>query len=287
MRVTHPYAGRRAALATKHAKDRAIAPALARTPGLAVVVPDRLDTDLLGTFSGEIERPAPPRETALLKARLGVKASGLPRALASEGAFGPHPQAFLVPAGLELLAFVDAELGIELTETRLSRHTNFAHTTTAALDTETDRFLASSGFPYHAIVARPNAGEPNGTLAKGLRSRDELAGAIKRAARASSDGLARLETDMRAHLNPTRMRQIALLARRLAARLTKLCPACDAPGYGAVETERGLPCSACATPTDWIAIEIDGCARCRHRSERPRSDGLTAADPMHCPYCNP
>lgn len=287
MTKPHPYAGLPVALATKHDKQSAIAPALARTPGLRVIVPDDLDTDRLGTFTGEIERPAPPRETALLKAQMGIEATGLPRALASEGAFGPHPQAFLIPAGLELLAFIDVELDVEVVEARLSRETNFAHLTAAALDAHTVAFLRRVGFPDHALVARPNAGESDGTLAKGIARRDQLAVAIKRCVRASADGLARLETDMRAHHNPTRMRQIALLTRRLAARLTTTCPACGAPGYGTVETERGLPCATCTTPTEWIAVEIDGCTRCQHHTRRSRSDRLTAADPAHCPRCNP
>lgn len=284
----HPYAGKRVALATKHAKQRAIAPALARTPGLEVLVPDGLDTDRLGTFTGEIERPGPPRETALLKARLGIEATGLPRAIASEGAFGPHPQVFLAAGGLEILAFIDAELELEVTEAQLTLHTNFAHLTAAAtLDPDTLTFLHRVGFPAHALVVRPNAGEPNGTLAKGIARRDQLAAAIKHCARASPDGRARLETDMRAHHNPTRMGQIALLARRLAARLNTRCPACGAPGYGTIDTEPGLPCAACTSPTDWIAVEIDGCTLCQHHTRRPRSDQLTTADPAHCPNCNP
>ena len=58
-------------------------------PACRVVVAAEVDTDRLGTFTGEVERPGPPRETALMKARLGQRATGLPRALASEGVFGP------------------------------------------------------------------------------------------------------------------------------------------------------------------------------------------------------
>ena len=58
-------------------------------PACRVVVAAEVDTDRLGTFTGEVERPGPPRETALMKARLGQGATGLPCALASEGAFGP------------------------------------------------------------------------------------------------------------------------------------------------------------------------------------------------------
>lgn len=283
----HPYAGQRVALATKHAKDQAIAPALARSPGLQVIVPSGVDTDQLGTFTGEIERPAPPRATALMKAHLAVEATGVPRGLASEGAFGPHPQLFFVPGGIELLALVDLELGTEVVEGCLSERTNFAHTTSTDLDQQTRDFLAHVGFPAHALVVRPNAAEPAGPLAKGIQDPTELARAIERCRRASHDGLARIETDMRAHLNPTRMREIARLAQRLALRLDALCPDCHAPGYGLLDTQRGLPCSACQTATDLVAVEIHGCARCPSRDHRPRSDGLLAADPGHCPYCNP
>jgi hypothetical protein len=58
-------------------------------PALRVVVAAEVDTDRLGTFTDEVERPGPPRETALMKARLGQRATGLPRALASEGRSGP------------------------------------------------------------------------------------------------------------------------------------------------------------------------------------------------------
>jgi hypothetical protein len=92
-------------LRPKHGKEAAIGPALAASPGLRVVVAAEVDTDRLGTFTGEVERPGPPRETALMKARLGQRATGLPRALASEGAFGAHPHTFPTAAGLELLAF--------------------------------------------------------------------------------------------------------------------------------------------------------------------------------------
>ena len=93
---------------------------------------------------------------------------------------------------------------------------------------------------------------------------------------------------MRADRNPTRMRSaFARLAKRLDARLTRRCPDRGTPGYGAVAAERGLPCAACAAPTDWVAVLVDGCARCARRRPRPRDDGRRATDPAHCARCNP
>lgn len=92
---------------------------------------------------------------------------------------------------------------------------------------------------------------------------------------------------MRAHHNPTRMREIAALAETLADRLATQCPACNTPGYGTLDFERGLPCEWCETPTQSIAAEIHGCQHCQHQTHHPRPDGLTTADPGQCDACNP
>ena len=54
--MRHPYAGRSAVLATMHRKEEAIVPALQSTVGLLVAPAPGLDTDQLGTFTGEISR---------------------------------------------------------------------------------------------------------------------------------------------------------------------------------------------------------------------------------------
>ncbi len=100
-------------------------------------------------------------------------------------------------------------------------------------------------------------------------------------------GLAWLETDMRAHCNPIRMATIRRLAFRLVRRVATTCPACDAPGWGLVGTRVGLPCRACGLATELVHFEDFGCVACSHRQLRPRRDRLKAADPAHCPYCNP
>lgn len=61
---------------------------------------------------------------------------------------------------------------------------------------------------------------------------------------------------MRAHHNPTRMQVIEELADKLAQRLMTPCPACDMPGFGIVDIERGLPCRLCHLPTQSIYHDI-------------------------------
>ncbi|MFU0507935.1 hypothetical protein [Pseudaminobacter sp. NGMCC 1.201702] len=52
--------------------------------GLIVGTAPALDTDVLGTFTGEIPRAGSTREAAIAKARLGMAATGLPRGIVSE-----------------------------------------------------------------------------------------------------------------------------------------------------------------------------------------------------------
>ncbi len=285
-----PYVGRRVALASLHGKERALARPLRAALGLELQLAAGVDTDRLGTFSGEVERPADAEETCRRKAALGMEATGLPLGLASEGSFGPHPQIPFLPAGMEWLSFVDAERGLVIGERLLARRTNFDHRSAARIEDLGD-WPEQVGFPSHALIVRPHqpaAGvAPTAALRKGLRHRTDLAEAIALAALASGDGLALVETDMRAHMNPTRMAAIRHLAFRLVRRIASPCPRCASPGWGRIDVRTGLPCRSCGTPTALVAREVHGCVACSHTEERPRADGLSAAEPGHCPWCNP
>jgi hypothetical protein len=281
-----PYQDRKVALATMHRKEEAIAPALMEALGLYVVPAPRLDTDQLGTFAGEIPRRSNMLDTAVAKARMGMQATGLPLGLASEGSFGPHPLIPFFLGGIELMVFIDHERGLVVHETLVAEQTNFSHRIVVPAE-PIDDFLGTAGFPSHGLIVRPHAGEICHNMTKGITSRTALDAAIGLAAQASADGKAHIETDMRAHMNPTRMRALTTLARQLGRRLASPCPACAAPGWGRMDIVRGLQCEECGTSTDMILKEVFACAAGAHREELPRSDGLTYASPAHCPYCNP
>ena len=104
------YTGRAAVLATKHDKLPLVAPPLAAVGREVLAV--AVDTDRLGTFTGEIPRPGSPRDTAIAKARLAMAATGSSLGLASEGSIGPHPATPLLTVDVELLVLVDDELDI-------------------------------------------------------------------------------------------------------------------------------------------------------------------------------
>jgi hypothetical protein len=278
-----PYDGAEAALATMHGKAAALGPPLARALGLRLRVPTGLDTDRLGSFTGEIPRPGPMEETAIAKARMGMAAAGLPLGLASEGSYGPHPQLPFLALGVELLAWIDAGRGLTVIE-RMTDPAPAYDQAEAGGMAALAPFLDRAGFPRTALIVRPNSGGP---AEKGLREPAALARAVTRAARASADGLAFVQTDMRAHVNPRRMATIGRLAEKLAARLARPCPACAAPGFGLTAVARGLPCAWCRRPGEMVRHERHGCAGCGHEERRPRPDGLTEADPANCPICNP
>jgi len=280
------YRTRPISLATQHGKQRAVARPFRAALGLEVVVPPGLDTDSLGTFTGERPRPGTAMATCLAKARLGMAASGLPLGLANEGSFGPHPAVPFMPAGIERMAFIDAERDLVITETLLSARTNHGHRQVASL-AALQAWLPVLGFPSHALIVKRTGSGGDAVIAKGLTCVEQLAAAIAQACALSDAGTAWVETDMRAHLNPTRMASIRALAFKLARRIATPCPACGAPGWGATGALDGLPCEDCGGASTLVRCEVFSCVACTHREERPRRDGLQRAAARYCLQCNP
>jgi hypothetical protein len=279
------YVGKTIVLATKHEKERAVSHAFRRHLGANIAVAD-VDTDRLGTFSGEVERKGNPVEVALKKAKLGIRASGLPLGLANEGSFGPYSAVPFANVDMEILAFVDKDLGIEIVEQTESFMTNLTFCT-ARVGDNIEEFLKRARFGSHALVVRPNDGDKFATIFKGIQKVSDLESAIEKCCALSPDGKAHLETDMRAHMNPTRMKVIRKLGYQMAKRLCRRCSDCSAPGWGLVDVEAGLPCSWCGLPTPLVFKEIYRCARCGHEEKKRRADGKESADAQHCPDCNP
>lgn len=278
----HPYRGRWAAIATMHGKERAIAPVLCRWFEMAVTTAPGVDTDEFGTFTGEIERKGTMLDAARAKAELAIARTGAPIGIGSEGAFGPDPLLPLVASGRELLLLREAATGHEIVVTRPTR-TNYDHVTVAPGD-PIEEFLARVGFPDHAVIVRADPRD-NQAPAKGLIRRATVEAALRAAFETS--GEASIETDMRAHLNPTRMATIARLTRALAVRTARRCPCCGAPGFGIIDVERGLPCGECEAPTRRIRAEIHGCSACQAKLKRHERGPTITADPTWCDMCNP
>ncbi len=283
-RSEHPYTGLVAILATKHGKIPLIAPPLERDIGLRVEAV-AVDTDSLGTFTGDIPRQGSPLETAVAKARLGMDATGRALGLASEGSIGPHPAMPFVIADREIIVLVDDDNGIVVWEGYSSWDVVAAATSVEA-SSDLGEFLAEADFPNHQLIVRPNIGAVH-PIHKGISSIEKLTAAIAECAAIANDGLARVENDLRAHACPSRQVVIAAAAERLAVRLASRCPACGAPGWGRIDVLLGVPCAWCGTEVTRPRAEIDGCPACEHRETRPVVSPDDLADPGECSNCNP
>jgi hypothetical protein len=278
-----PYAGRHVALLTQHGKERVIAPVIEPALGCRVERVRGYDTDRLGTFTRSIPRAGTQLDAARKKARIGMELAGLPLGLASEGSFGPDPMLGVIPWNVELLVFLDDESGIEIVGFAQGR-ANHAHVL-AGEWAAAEAFARQAGFPVHHLVVRPE-GENDPRHRKGIAGWADLEAAFRWAQSEAAGGPVFLESDLRAHANPTRMDMIQLAARDLATRLQSRCPSCGAPGFWLVERMAGLPCRDCGAPTRQTRADVHGCVSCAHRATRERTDALFA-DPQRCDECNP
>ena len=283
--IGHPYANARIGLATIHAKDLAIAPPFRRLLDAEVVVAHGLDTDALGTFSGEVPRPDALVETCVIKAELAFRTLDVDYAIASEGSYGPIDRVPLVSSGVEILAFIDRKRGLRIVETLCTHRTNWRLRRFRAGDPNVPTVVKAMGFPGYGVFVLNNSDYSHPV--KDLVNMDEVVAAVNREAKRSDDGLALVISDMRANRNPMRMLVLRALSWKLAKRLERLCPKCHTPGFGPIGVRRGLPCERCGQPTHWIDFEIDGCSLCGHAESRPRKDGRKTAANLSCATCNP
>ncbi|MFM6936191.1 MAG: DUF6671 family protein [Aquirufa sp.] len=277
------FDGRAIAIATKHGKEAVIAPRLSEALGLRCVNSDQLDTDTLGTFSGEVERRLNPLETARLKCSLAMEITGTELAIASEGSFGAHPSIPFIPAHEELLVLIDKKNAWEFVVRRLETKTNYSQILLQSYD-ELDGFLTQAQFPSHAIIIKKSADDPTDCV-KGVHDERALRETIHRFMQRY--GQCSLETDMRAMHNPTRMIVIDALTLELVQQIQSACPVCNTPGFRLTDIKRGLLCSNCGLPTRSVKSEVYRCQFCQHTEQRAPSHGLKMEDPMYCDFCNP
>jgi len=283
--MSQAYRGACIILPTKHAKSVAIAPPFLEKLG-ASMLEYLLDTDTLGTFSGEVERAGNALECAKRKCEWALELLGetVEYCIASEGSFGPHPHIPFLRCDQEILYFIDRKRGFQLHMVHVTERTNYQMKALDSLQA-LRAFAKTAQFPAHALIVRPN--DTRGLLFKGIDSEASLEQAFHESATRSRDGKVWVETDMRAQHNPLRMAAIGELAVKMVDRLATPCPACSAPGWGRIAVEKGLRCEYCDQETEMIAQEIYGCVLCEHTERKLRIDGIVAAPQQQCNWCNP
>lgn len=273
-------------LATKHHKEKVIAPILEEL-GIQVIVPHNFDTDLFGTFTREVERAGNQIAAARLKAEKALTVTGETLGFASEGTFSPHPAVPFVACNKEVVILLDTANELEIVGQEFSTETNYSHKVIKSVP-EADAFADQVGFPEHGLVVIIDpSSKNNAEIIKGITSKEQLWEAVTFALNKSPDGKAHIETDMRALYNPTRMKNIAKATHDLIRKINNLCPKCSCPGFDLIARKKGLRCACCNLPTELILALIYKCKKCDFTQEILFPDKLEKSDPSQCIYCNP
>ncbi len=265
-------------VASKHEKEKVIKPLFDAIYN-CTFLSSEIDTDLLGTFSGEIERTLSPYETAFEKCRMAFKTTDADFAIASEGSFGPHPTLFFVPADEEFLLFISRDEKLIIWAKHISTETNFNKIENPNREELSD-FLEKVQFPSHKVILKSNT-----RIEKGIDDLNVLNQLIQ-VSKLQNESFS-IETDMRAHCNPTRMKVIEETTVKLLEKLNSLCPSCETPGFSVQEVIKGLPCAQCGLKTESTLKHIKICTTCNHKEDIFYPRGIQAEDPMYCPFCNP
>lgn len=277
------FQGRNLLIATKHEKEKVIAPILEKELGVKCHVSSEFDTDELGTFTGEIERKGDPISTARNKCHRAMDLMDCDLAIASEGSFGSHPTIFFAPADDEFLLLIDKKNNIEISVRELSLETNFNGSEIKTKE-ELQEFASASKFPSHGLILRKSK-EDLEEITKGIIDEKLLNDTFFKLIK--NYGTAYIETDMRAMFNPSRMKVIEKATLKLVKKIKSVCPNCKTPGFGIVDRKVGLPCNQCRFPSKSTLSYIYNCQKCNYKKEEEFPNGKQTEDPMYCDICNP
>lgn len=277
------FKSRTLVIGTKHRKELVIAPLVENALGVRCVVGHKIDTDIFGTFTGEVERTTDPLTTLRNKCLYTLQQTGYNLAIASEGSFGAHPSIPFLPANEEWLMLMDTKNNIEIFVREISTDTNFSSAGCKSLQ-QVKEFAKQVGFPTHGLILKPAEGVVT-DMVKGIVTPEVLEAEGMRLLEKYGEVFA--ETDMRALYNPTRMRVIEKAAEKLVNKITSLCPQCNWPGFDVINYKTGLPCELCGTPTRSIISYTYGCTGCGYQKEAlfPHQKEFESAG--YCDVCNP
>lgn len=277
------FKGRKLLIATKHGKEKAIAPLLEHALGVHCEVISDFDTDQFGTFSGEVERTLSPVDTVRLKCLTAMQKYKIDLAVANEGSFGPHPSLFFMPADDEFIILIDKENNLEIIAREISTETNFSGEEITSIEQLND-FVTQVQFPTHGLIVK-NKKENFSDVVKDIFDYDTLLKAFN--SFKEKYGSVYIETDMRAHANPSRMKVIETVTQKLITKIQSTCPSCTKPGFDVTDAVTGLPCAYCGAPTRGILKLVYTCLHCNNQKEILYPNGNHTEDPSRCDFCNP
>lgn len=275
---------RRILIASKHQKEIVFLPLLQQAFQAEVKVAELLDTDQLGTFSGEIERVDDPLTTLRHKCQQALALyPDEELVLASEGSFGAHPYLFFVAADEEWLMLYDKKYNIEIIAKEISMETNFNGKEIQSLS-ELAEFADQCLFPSHRLIVR-NKDKGTDYIQKGIGDKKALESFFKECM--ALHGSVFVETDMRAMYNPSRLKVITTCMQKLLEKMASKCPKCQYPGFSITDAVPGLPCSQCKNATRSTLYHQAVCTNCAYKEEYYFPHQKNEENPMYCDYCNP
>ncbi len=277
------FQGRELTIVTKHGKENIFFPLFEQHFKIGSYHVPEIDTDQLGTFTGEVERSFNPLETVKRKCQLGHVNTGNDLVIANEGSFGPHPDVFFTSIAEEIIYLIDYHNNIECFVKHISFETNFLTTEITSIH-QLKRFVEKAKFPSHALIIRKDRYNSE-EIIKGIKHWDTLVEHTEEYL--LKFGKCLLETDMRAMNNPTRMKVIEEATNLLIQKLQNSCPQCCKPGFGRTKSNSGLPCSLCGLPTSSLFSYDFECSYCHHTETIFYPYQKKVEDPMYCNYCNP
>ncbi|MFV8364231.1 DUF6671 family protein [Flavobacterium sp. ZT3P35] len=260
-----------------------IAPILEKELAVKCYTSDVFDTDLLGTFSGELQRKDDAFTTLRNKCIGASIENNCDLILACEGSFGAHPSIFFANANVELVMLKDFKNDIEIVAREISMETNFNGKTITS-EYELLAFAEQIQFPSHGIILRP-AEKVYTKMHKGIVTHELLLQHYKELK--AEFVYVYAETDMRALFNPTRMKVIEKATQNLIEKIKHLCPNCSTPGFDIVTAQAGLPCENCYLPTRSTLSYLYQCKKCNHAENKLYPRGIQFEDPTYCDNCNP
>lgn len=263
-------------LSSQHDKELTLGPIFAAY-GHEIRLNKGFDTDAFGTFCGNIPRTEGPKITVREKCLAGMAHAKSRSGMASEGSFGPHPLYPFLNFNEEWLLFIDLEKELEIygySSTLDVCHAQLHYRDAAQLT----QFLSNCSFGKQGLVLKNS--QTNKIIEKGIQSEDKLNELM------TDNPEWQIETDLRAHMNPTRQKNIAAAGRDLLKRMYSFCPKCSAPDFVVKEFKGHLPCAQCLKETETYEFELSICTKCMHQSQERRKD-KTKEDPQFCQNCNP
>lgn len=274
---------RQAIVATKHEKDTLLATVFSKTLHWEFLPTPTIDTDQLGTFSGEIPRNLLPLEAAKAKIALLPANTNATIFIANEGTFTAHPQIPFITADIELIYVYDSLNNWGFHTYHIdAEHSAFEKQFTQIA--EALQIAEENGFPQQAVILSIKQNGLVQKVWKGLQTNADLLEALHTVEQYDETCEKIISADLRAMYNPTRQTVIRRTAEKLLQELQAICPQCETPAFLPNETEKGLPCEWCGNPTHLVVKEISNCKSCGYAAIKIHTH---KANPMYCIYCNP